>query len=125
MKYEFKKWDIQPGDLVLIDCSHDNSHDTAPEMEAFNGYWLEISNQKGSYYYSTYPKFSCHLQKKDVIRSLPSRNGTLAYNIYPDRWTWASQQFAAVSRDGKIIYDDRLKEQERFIQLKTSQLPDF
>ena len=43
MKYQFKNWDIQPGDSVFVDCSCDNSHDTTLEMEIFNG---TLANRK-------------------------------------------------------------------------------
>lgn len=125
MKYEFKNWDIQAGDFVFIDCSHANSHDTTLEMETFNGHWLCVSRIRESRYFSKYNKFACRLPDGYRVLTVPSgnmRNGTVAY---PDKWTWGSQHFSAVSREGKLIYDERLGSEKQQLKAQRTQLPQF
>ena len=125
MKYQFKNWDIQPGDAVFVDCSCDNSHDTTLEMEIFNGHWLTVNRLRDSRYFSRYDKYQCALPEGYRVLTLPSGNMRKDKFAYPDRWTWGSQHFSAVSRDGKLIYDERLSSKEEQARLQKAQLPQF
>lgn len=125
MKYQFKNWDIQPGDSVFVDCSCDNSHDTTLEMEIFNGHWLTANRLRDSRYFSKYDKYQCGLPEGYRVLTLPSGNMRRGQVAHPDRWTWGSQHFSAVSRDGKLIYDERLNSQEQQAKLQKAQLPQF
>lgn len=123
MRYEInREWQLNKGDIFLVDCKEGLSPSTNSEMEKLNGYWLKVMHEYdltpfgGPYQCDFFP-----LEDSSCFDIMELQK----FKRIAQRWAWNSQHMRKVKREGVVIYFNGHAEQPIALMQKSGELPDI